>query len=111
MLLVAGAVLPANAGTSIPATYNGGSHISYKFYASTNTFCIKKYEIHDSSAQVSFEFDGDRRYVIHTSLPDNWKCGVLTDHGMREGQRIKFTLAMYWNSEIQHSRSSGYVYI
>jgi hypothetical protein len=77
----------AQAGTSIGSTYNGASHIYYKFYASTNQFCAK-----------------------HTGKNQTHEVAFY-NHGIKEGDRIKFTLQMSQTKpfKLLYKKSVGYV--
>lgn len=89
-----GAAAPAQAGTSIPKTYNGGTGVYYAFYASNNKFCI------DPSSNVTL----GQVKISHTYSPDvvslemtqsaegGTVCEVITGHGFKEGERIRFEL-------------------
>lgn len=98
---------PAAAGTSIGSSYNGASHVYYKFYASNNTFCIKKTA--GTAYRAFVRFPGYVR--LSTNVPNQWTCIRLTDWGMKEGHSASFTLSMTWYSKKVYSSSSGHVRI
>ncbi len=107
---VAGAA-PANAGTSIGATYNGASHVYYKFYASTNTFCIKKKYDKSYTASVGFYSNGKFIVSIGTDRFDQWYCKDLDKYGSFEGKTLKFKLQMWHKSKSVFRASNGYVFV
>lgn len=91
---------PAHAGTSIGTTYNAKTHIWYKYYASTDKFCIMQNE------KVNFEataiFSSSTR-EISAAKKGVWKCvNVKTAYGFKEGSKQYFTLRM-----IRHHGVSG----
>ncbi|WP_418909029.1 hypothetical protein [Glutamicibacter endophyticus] len=105
---VAGAA-PANAGTSIPSTYNGGTGLYYKFYASTNTFCIK-HNNPDGTAVAQFERGSTTHYFLYAAYGSGWNCANLTyNNPLNEGDYVKFTLIMHSDDPMR--RSSGYITI
>ncbi|KSU65984.1 hypothetical protein [Arthrobacter sp. NIO-1057] len=106
---VAGAV-PASAGTSIGATYNGASHVYYKFYASTNTFCIKKKTNTSYSAMVLIYKDGKQIYNLQTNMVNEWACVDLDKYAKVEGKKLTFKLSMFYKSERVYRSSTGYAY-
>lgn len=106
------AVAPAaQAGTSIGATYNGASHVYYKFYASTNTFCIKQ-KGKKNTAAVDLYPSGKSSYGIQTAANNKWGCEKLTSkYGFKEGNKVRFKLWMYRNSDFKkvHRDSAGFI--
>jgi hypothetical protein len=101
----------AQAGTSIPATYNGASHIYYKFAASNNKFCVKPGA--RGYADVRF-YRGGKRIWGTASSRRIWTCVALTKHGFKEGEHATFKLRMYSASTVKkriYKLSSGRVYI
>jgi hypothetical protein len=100
----------AQAGTSIGSTYNGASHIYYKFYASTNQFCAK-HTGKNQTHEVAFYKNGKWKDSIFHTGRNEWTCSKLTDHGIKEGDRIKFTLQMSQTKpfKLLYKKSVGYV--
>lgn len=106
---VAGAA-PANAGTSIGSTYNGASHIYYKFYASTNQFCIKQNVGSGYTAAVVFYVDGKALIQFGSGAYRDYRCIDLDKYGDVEGERVTFKLYMMHGSGHVFRSSTGYAY-
>ncbi|WP_404291103.1 hypothetical protein [Glutamicibacter arilaitensis] len=106
---VAGAA-PANAGTSIGSTYNGASHIYYKFYASTNEFCIKQKVGRGYTANVAFYVNGNALIQLGTGVFDSWSCIDLDKYGKVESKRVTFKLYMMNSGGHVFRSSTGYAY-
>lgn len=100
----------AQAGTSIGTTKNAKTGDWYKFYASTNQFCVKT--TYDKYiAETKFYLSGKLKYTLKSTKRDRWACATLTKHGMKEGQRIKFALVAIWAPDGGHAAPNSYGYL
>jgi len=98
-LALGGAVVaagPASAGTSIGATRNGATQLSFKYYASTDDFCLDA-PSSVSHGNVFFAWPdspkGSGVGGTSTVEPDDgWKCWDLKKLGFEEDERVRFML-------------------
>ncbi len=105
--LILSAAAPAHAGRSVPATYNGGTGIYFKYSASTDNFCIKA-STKARTAEVEFYRSGvSYPYAGIVLGPENgWGCVDLTDT-FRQDERVRFKLINKTTGRI----SNGYITI
>jgi|GEM_PF-5573332 len=114
--LISFAVLPAQAGTSIPKTYNAGTGISYAYYASTDTFCIDPSKNAEGGAIVYFGWAShDPKMTVggtNMVMPeDGWECWNLKRLGFQEGDRVRFTLNATPDIQNAYQKKISYGYL
>lgn len=104
-----GMAAPAHAGSSIPKTYNGGTGISYAYYASTNTFCIDPSKS-ARLATVSFSHIGtpkSEELTLSAWSTQGWFCSSNLTGFFREDERVRFKLT----NRTTGKTSVGYLYV
>ncbi|MCK6108476.1 hypothetical protein KZX18_00565 [Micrococcus luteus] len=93
--LAVAAAAPAQAST-IPNTYNGGTHIWYSYSDSSNDFCIKKGGPAPFPTTIGVRFynsSGAWEGTVKTTLDRTRVCvDVPGLTGLRENAYVKFTL-------------------
>ncbi|MGY5319778.1 hypothetical protein ACXA45_11145 [Neomicrococcus lactis] len=113
--LAVGTAFPAEAGTSIPTTYNGGTRVYYKFNSTTNSFCVKQTVSSRHAPRVVF-YGANGKVTLTIKARDVWDCLKLTNNiGLREGSRVRLGLSLlhkpYYTTEYRHVLGPSYGYV
>ena len=95
--IAVGVAFPAEAGTSIPTTYNAGTKIYFKYYASTNNFCVMQRVSKYHAARVTFDNPVGQFYFRNKLAPGTWSCITLSEaRGLKEAWTTKFALELFY---------------